>query len=213
MSESRVVLDADFINLITDIRDSDPADLFKRIFAALAKTPVVHPYVAQHELHSNKVAQALITSGDLLVIEKDSFLPPGDTFMQAHYKLNSYDIYNVITKDPLPFLGDIWQNRAGNNFGEIHSVLMAADLGLPLFYSNDGGAKQAATYYASGLLDVVNAAELADNLTEVATITGKERRYLKKYKERAKHERQLSACRQIFAFHIGSVKKQPNEMR
>lgn len=195
MSESRVVLDADFINLITDIRDSDPADLFKRIFAALGKTPVVHPYVAQHELYSNKVVQALIANGDLSVIQKDLFLPAGDTFSETLYEKNFYNIYNVITKDPLPCLGDIWQHRAGNNFGEIHSVLMAAELGLPLFYSNDGGAKQAATYYATGRLDVLNAAELADNLTESTTITGKERKYLRKYKEHAEHEWQLSACR------------------
>ena len=190
MSECRVVLDADFINLITDIRDSDPVDLFKRIFAALAKTPVVHPYVACQELYNNKVAKALIASGDLLVIEKDEFLPSGDAFMEKHYEKNFYDIYNVITKDPLTFLGDIWQHRSGNNFGEIHSVLMAAELGLPLFYSNDGGAKNAATYFASGRLDVINAAELADCLSNVETITGKERKYMRKYKERAERERQ-----------------------
>lgn len=195
MSESRVVLDADFINLITDIQDSNPEDLFRRIFAALGKTPVVHPYVAQHELYSNKVAQALIASGDLSVIEKDLFLPAGDTSMEALYEKNFYGIYNVITKDPLPCLGDIWQRRARNNYGEIHSVLMAAELGLPLFYSNDGGAKQAATYFATGRLDVLNAAELADNLTESATITGKERKYLRKYKERAERERQQLAYR------------------
>lgn len=194
MSESRVVLDADFINLITDIQDSNPADLFRRIFAALGKTPVVHPYVAQHELYSNKVAQTLIANGDLSVIQKDLFLPAGDTLMETLYEKNFYDIYNVITKDPLPCLGDIWQHRARNNYGEIHSVLMAAELGLPLFYSNDGGAKQAATYFATGRLDVVNAAELADNLTDFTTITGKERRYLRKYRERAEHERQLSGC-------------------
>jgi len=189
MSECRVVLDADFLNLIAEIRDSNPVDLFKRIFAALAKTPVVHPYVAHQELYNNNVVQALIKSGDLLVIEKDSFLPPGDAFMESLYQKNFYDIYNAITKDPLPFLGDIWQHRAGNNFGEIHSVLMAAELGLPLFYSNDGGAKQAATYFANGRLDVINAAELADNLSDDVTITGKERKYMRKYKERAEHER------------------------
>ncbi len=189
MSECRVVLDADFINLITDIQDSNPVDLFTRIFVALAKTPVVHPYVAQHELYSNSVAQELIASSNLLVVEKDSFLPPGDMLMEDLYQKNFRDIYNVITKAPLRTLGDIWQHRAGNNFGEIHSILMATELGLPLFYSNDGGAKQAVTYFAHGRLEVVNAAELADNLSNSA-ITGKERKYMKKYKERAERERQ-----------------------
>ncbi len=192
MEERRVVLDTDFINLITDFRDCDAKDLFKRIFSALDRIPVVHPFVANCELHNNRIAQELIESGDLFVINKADFLPEDDEFEEEFYRNSFSDMYFVITKESLPEYSDIWRRNAGHSFGEIHSILMAVSLGLPLFYSNDGGAKQAASRYAQKRLSVVNAAELAENLVGNSFVTPKERKYLKNYKKRAARERSYS---------------------
>ena len=63
MDENRVVLDTDFISGITDYRDGDSSDLFRRVFQTLGKVPVVHSFIADNELIHNPVAQALLREG------------------------------------------------------------------------------------------------------------------------------------------------------
>lgn len=190
----QVVLDADFIQAIIGYEEGDGEDLFRRVFRALGKSPVVHPFVAQHEfeVHSRKeipiIFQSLIQHGDLTVIPYSSFLPPQHKILEQHYRKRFRDMYEFfretyVTKKgeyklpPLDPQIDIFWRRAGRSFGEIHSMLMTEDLGIPKFYSNDGGAKQVATYYAEWPLEVQNAIEVAALLKESGSrVTRDERR-------------------------------------
>lgn len=195
MAEQQVVLDTDFINGITSYQAGDGSDLFCRVFRTLNKCPVVHPYVAENELMHNSIAQELIANGILSVIPYDSFLPLNGA-NRILYINSFHDIHKIILEEyvprrdkpemvPLTKNEDIFARCAGRSFGEIHSILMAAELGIPLFYSNDSGAKTAVSRFAAGRLIVQNATEVAKLLkTEGSEITGKERRFIKNFYER-----------------------------
>lgn len=188
--ENRVVLDTDFINTITNYQTGDSEDFFRRIFRTLGKQPVVHPYVAEHELATNRIAQSLIASGDIIVIPYEEFLP-ADGVKRTLYKKNFHDLHRIIRENyvpkrdkpemrPLQPNEDIFSRQAGRSFGEIHSILMAVELGIPLLFSNDKGAKTAATRYAEDRLTVRSAIEVADLLLNEPEITTGERKYLSK---------------------------------
>ena len=185
MDDRRVALDTDFINRITDFQEGDPANFFCRLFQALDQEPVVHPYVAQFELMHNSIAQRLMSNGSLTVIQYSEFLPENDDIALRHYRQTFEDLYPKTSKMlALPKGLDIWSRHAKMSMGETHTILMAVTLGIPLFYSNDGGAKRGASYYRAGLLKVYNAEEVASLLNSSEQITGKERRFLSHYRSK-----------------------------
>lgn len=188
--ENRVVLDTDFINIITNYRKEDPKDFFRRIFRTLGVRPVVHPYVAEHELKNNKIAQELIAAGDIAVIPYNQFLPPTGV-KRTFYVRNFHDLHRIIRENyvprrdkpemlPLQPDEDIFSRQSGRSFGEIHSILMAAELGIPVLFSNDKGAKTAATRFAAGRLTVQSAIEVEPLLRGHPEIKSTERKYLRK---------------------------------
>lgn len=188
--EIRIVLDTDFINTITNYKAGDPKELFCRIFCVLRKQAVVHPYVATHELDTNSIAQELIASGDIQTISYEEFLPETGARKTAYIKA-FYDLHRVIREAYIPkpnkpemaplYPGEyIFGRQAGRSFGEIHSILMATEMGIPVLFSNDKGAKTAAARYASGRLIVRSAIEVAELLQDQTQITANERKYLKK---------------------------------
>lgn len=180
MSADQVVLDTDFINGITAYRDGDAADLFRRVFQELKQTPVVHSFVAERELVHNKVAQLLLQEGYITAIPLDAMDVPEGTDGKDLYRKTFEAMYERITGDVFPDdIEDIFGRHAQMSFGEIHSVLLATELGIPLLYSNDGDAKDAARYYAKGRLRVVNAEELGELLKGTEGISGKERKFIR----------------------------------
>ena len=198
MADSRVVLDTDFISGITSYKAGDAADLFRRTFQDLGKLPVVTPYVAQYELEYDAVAQVLIKSGDIVVIPYNDFFPDEGT-KHEQYKRNFYDIHNMIREihysqkqDNIPELRpdeDLTLRHSKMSFGEIHSILMAVELGIPLFYSNDSDPKNVARRFPKGKLTVKNAEEIAEELKgHSVAITGDERRYIGHYYSRKKRD-------------------------
>ena len=184
MQENRVALDTDFINKITEYESRDPAALFRDIFDALGKTPVVHPFIAEHELMHNKVALDLIEQGVIQTIPYEEFLPSEDAEARTFYTTMFRELNTKITGCSLSEQTNIFNSNAGHSFGEVHTVLMAVELGIPLFYSNDGGAKAAAVAYAEGRLIVQNIEEVVEQLQDSDKISGKEKRYLRKKRGR-----------------------------
>ena len=186
MAEDRVVLDTDFINGITDYRDGDPAGLFRRVFQVLGRRPVVHSFVANHELTHNPTAQALLQDGTLTSISLDALSTLDEEDGKKQYRNYFEDMYTQITYDALPPNTDIFARHAGMSFGEIHSILLAVELGIPLLYSNDSGAKTAARHYARGRLTVQNAVEVAELLADSPLISAKERKFIQNIYKRAR---------------------------
>ena len=90
---------------------------------------------------------------------------------------------------PLGLKDDIFGRQAGRSFGEIHSILMAVELGIPLFYSNDTGTKTAVNRYHTGRLIVQNAEEVSELLKEAdqSQVTGAERRFIRHFYTRNRH--------------------------
>lgn len=202
MWEGCVVLDADFVFEIEDFQNGDRADLFRRIFQVLEKTPVVHPFVADHEFVEDAFVKGLMAQGALRRIDYEDFLPAGDPVLSTLYRKNFLETHNLIRKAreartgrddmaPLTPDVDIFRHHSGWSFGEIHSVLMAAELGIPLLYSNDGGSKTAASRYPKGSLTVWNAEEvLAEILKkDPSALTRRERQFLKHYHEQPQSPR------------------------
>ena len=174
LDRDRVVLDTDFIKGITSYQDGSGADLFRRVFKALGLIPVVHPYVAEFELMFNHVAQELIAEGTLIVIPYTVFLP-NDDYKKDLYVHNFRDIHEIIRAEnvlhrygsAIPEISstdNIFSRHGKSSFGEVHSMLMAAELGIPFFYSNDRDARTAANRYSRGRLVVKNAEEVAELL-------------------------------------------------
>ena len=187
MEDNRVALDTDFINVITEYRDRDSATLFCDIFKVLGKTPVVHPFVAECELMHNAVALGLLEKGVIQTIPYEEFLPNEDADKRTFYTNMFRELNTKITGRSLSEQTNIFASNAGHSFGEVHTVLMAVELGIPLFYSNDRGAKTAAAAYAKGRLIVQNIKEVVAQLQDQDTekiIKGKEKRYLRNDRER-----------------------------
>lgn len=181
----QVVLDTDFINGITAYQSGDPADLFRRIFQALELEPVVCSYVAENELVRNPVAGSLIAEGFLKVLSPEDVPSLGMPGAMEQYRNTFRDLYARIKNAPLPnYVTDIFSRHGQMSFGEIHSVLLATEAGIPLLYSNDSDAKSAARYFPRGRLTVKNAEEVAEELKDSDMMTSAERKYFRNYYRR-----------------------------
>lgn len=177
-----MVLDTDFIGGITSYRAGNEKDLFRRVFQALGREPVVHEFVAERELMHNAAAQQLIAEETLKVITAEEILrswpaPYEDALLL--YRFSFDDLYQIIKGRPLDPDIDIYESHSGMSFGELHSILLATTLQIPLFYSNDGGSKAAAYHYAEGRLLVKNAVEVSEDLRGRDGVSGDERRFIR----------------------------------
>lgn len=198
MGNDKVVLDTDFINGITSYELGDGADLFRRVFCALGKTPVVHPYVADYELYGNKTALKLLDEGVLVRITYCDFLPQ-NAARHILYHRNFRDIHEIIREEDqqhkkgagIPPIGaeeDIFARHGRRSYGEVHSILMATELGIPLFYSNDRNARTAARRFARGRLTALNAEEVAKLLEgDTSVVSAKEWKFIGNYYSRNRH--------------------------
>lgn len=182
----RVVLDTDFITGILECGDGDALSLFRRVFQALKWTPVVHSFVADHELELNAKAQMLLKEGTLQRIHLDTLGTLDEEDGRELYRNNFADMYKQITFEALPDGTDIFARNAGKSFGEIHSILLATEQGIPLLCSNDGGARVAAKYYSKDRLTVENAEDVSERLVGSSLIIPKERKFIGNYYKRRK---------------------------
>lgn len=163
MSKKEVVLDCDFLS---SLLENTSIDFFKQVMDELVVSPVVHSYVADEELKYCSEAQDLIKEGYIRKIEYREYLH--SDLQREQYNQAVWYIMDIINDDELP--PQEYQNvfREGfsyknHSIGEVLSELMAKELGLELFASNDFDAKSIAnrhincTYYA---LKVRNLAEI-----------------------------------------------------
>lgn len=140
MDNNLVLLDADFCNLI--LKKPDNISFFKAIFDILDKKPAIHIYIFKHELLNNIHIQTLVQESFIKIIEYDDFL--ASDFDKHSYTIAFEDFYMYINGKELNNFNIFMDRRAKHNLGEIHSLITAQYLNIPLFMSNDKGAKELA---------------------------------------------------------------------
>lgn len=135
-----VLVDTDFFTNLTNI-EKDP-DLFLNVMDDLEATPHVHQYVADNELFENKVFKKYKEQNIIKVITYSEFLNMDDEVDKEYYRLEFERLYKSINgSDSLP--EDIFSFRkAKSNIGEIHSTILAQNINITIFFSNDNGARE-----------------------------------------------------------------------
>ena len=175
----QAVLDADFINKIDEIKSTDTKQLFRKLMKELNCTPVVHPYVMSHEQFSCNLAQDMIEEGLLRSVDYKEFLPDDK---REGYEQRFRDLYWDMTFEEsgqgIEAHDNIFIRHAGCSYGEVHSVLMAAELGIPVFYSNDHSGKTLCNHFRN--LESKTIHEICEEYKgkDGSIITAKEWKYL-----------------------------------
>lgn len=142
--ECRVLVDSDFFTMIAPCKNiAKEKEFVKSVFDSLNKKPCIHPFVAKEELFNNEVVKQLIDEGYITVIDYNSVLK--ESWMEQQYVDNFVTYYDYMNSEKIPSsLSEITRHRAKKNMGEIHSLIFAHYLEIPLFMSNDKGAKKLA---------------------------------------------------------------------
>lgn len=148
---SRVVLDTDFLNILltsekqmTKSEEEETIDFFKSIFEILNLKPVIHEYLYAQELIANPLAKRLVDEKYIELIKKQDFLKTHSaeklymTQVRSFYKIMKGGKNELRIDD---YDGLILHHETKSNLGEILSILMAKELKLHCFFSNDKGAK------------------------------------------------------------------------
>lgn len=148
---SKVVLDTDFLNILltserkmTKSEEDETIDFFKSIFEILNLKPVIHEYLYAQELIANPLAKRLVDEKYIEMIKKQDFLKTHSA--EKLYMAQVRNFYKIMKDDKNELLIDeydklVFHHEAKSNLGEILSVLMAKELKLRCFFSNDKGAK------------------------------------------------------------------------
>lgn len=153
-------------------------ETFKRILDDLDFSPVVHPYIANHELDMYPFFDALVKEGYIRVFDYDTFLP--DEEDREYYEARFVEIHNEIReylkasggkkqleKLALPSGQTVFTYRkAGMSLGDVHMILMAFFLKIPVILTEDSdiellrGIARRRMGSASYQLDIINAVDV-----------------------------------------------------
>ena len=142
--DNRVVLDSDFCNMLAPGENIEREKaLFHNIFEALELKPVLHIFVFSQELLNNLVIKDLVSEQFIEVLDYSDFIP--DDLFKKQYVETFADFYNYMNGEAIDNTFEtVTRHCAHKNMGEIHSLIMAHYLSLPVFMSNDNGAKNLA---------------------------------------------------------------------
>lgn len=148
MCKKEAIVDTCFFNKLSDYGKS--IETFKKVLEELDYKPVVHPYIAEKELdvfpHFNK----LIEEGFVRKVEYSEFIEDGDDaelyeqyFSELYEEMRDYleikGVKKQIEKLAIPKGQTIYTyRRAGMSLGDVHMILMAFFMRLPIILSEDG---------------------------------------------------------------------------
>lgn len=148
MGKMEVLVDTEFLQKLS--AEGKNIEGFKKVLAELDFQPVLHPYVADEELGMYSYFQKLVKEGYMRVATYDEFLKDETDrefysayFQSLHDTLREYLEKSKSKKklDKLKLLPgqSIFEYRkAGMSLGDIHMVLMASFMKIPVILSDDG---------------------------------------------------------------------------
>ena len=122
---------------------------FKRLMCELGYEPVVHPYVLDKEFDVFDFVKESVEKGVLTVIPYEEFLKDDDTkqyykalffqiyeaFRSALIDVNSHKAERLIELDESTDIFNI--RRSGSSLGDVHIILLAVFLEIPIILSED----------------------------------------------------------------------------
>ena len=148
MSKKEAIVDTCFFNKLSN--DGKNIEAFKKVLVDLHFKPVVHPYIAEKELdvfpHFNK----LVEEGFIRKAEYSEFIEDEDDvelyeqyFPELYEEMREYleikGSKKQIEKLAIPKGQTIYTYRkAGMSLGDVHMILMAFFMRLPIILSEDG---------------------------------------------------------------------------
>lgn len=148
MSKKEAIVDTCFFNKLSN--DGKNIEAFKKVLVDLDYKPVVHPYIVEKELdvfpHFNK----LVEEGFIRKAEYSEFIEDEDDaelyeqyFPELYEEMREYleikGSKKQIEKLVIPKGQTIYTyRRAGMSLGDVHMILMAFFMRLPIILSEDG---------------------------------------------------------------------------
>lgn len=138
----KVVVDTDFLNHILNTPNGE--DVMQKIVDFYGFELVMHPWVYDREIKGLNTNVDTYVQKNVQVLEYVDFLESED---EALYDIVFKDLYRCMNRDESvdeSYRTFKTYNRAGKNLGEIHSVILAKFLGIPLLLSDDYNAKEIA---------------------------------------------------------------------
>lgn len=148
MSKKEVIVDTCFFNKLSN--NGKNIETFKKVLVDLDYKPVVHPYIAEKELDVFPYFTKLLEEGFIRKAEYSEFIEDEDDaelyeqyFSQLYEEMREYleikESKKQIEKFVIPKGQTIYTyRRAGMSLGDVHMILMAFFMRLPIILSEDG---------------------------------------------------------------------------
>lgn len=148
MSKKEAIVDTCFFNKLSN--NGKNIEAFKKVLVYLEYKPVVHPYIAEKELDVFPQFNKLIEEGFIRKAEYSEFIEDEDDaelyeqyFPELYEEMREYleikGSKKRIEKLAIPKGQTIYTyRRAGMSLGDVHMILMAFFMRLPIILSEDG---------------------------------------------------------------------------
>lgn len=147
MEKTKVIVDTCFLQKLAP--EEKHVGNVSKIIECLDFQPVAHPYVVEHEIKLKSYLMKLVNTGFIQKIEYDDFIK--DDASRFLYESYFHDIYDALRKNlaaaggakqieklNIPSGETIYSiHRQGSSMADVHMILMAAFLRLPIILTED----------------------------------------------------------------------------
>lgn len=148
MNKKEAIVDTCFFNKLSN--EGKNIEAFKKVLSDLEFKPVVHPYISENELSMFPYFNKLVHDGFIRIAEYNEFIVDEDD--RELYEQYFFDLYDEMKKY-LEIKGGKKQleelvmpkgqtiftyRKAGNSLGDVHIILMAFFMRLPIILTEDG---------------------------------------------------------------------------
>ena len=196
---NKVIVDTDFLNHI--IRTPNGASILEKIIIFFDYELLIHPWTYERELVYTDVKKFVDKNVKILTFD-DIILDEGDnSIYESLFKV----LFEEMNGRSVDFGRQNFKtyNKSGENLGEIHSVIAAQFLGIPLLLSDDYHAKETAARRLNFLgynLNVKNSFDLlCEMIIKDKSNVSKDDaiKIIKNYKERY-HEKYIKQIKELY---------------